>query len=479
MENLTTMHHASGRAERNARSKQKPFVTILDGTIPSRFNPPGQSGFSRRKSKPARRSPAAGAVLRKSSIRLGSYARESLEAAGSAIAPLPGKILGRIRALPVTAAGRKSASTPLPPAEDARGSVLSASEDGAGQAQARPPVQRTKKPFARKIGISMSAMAKRAVSLVPKKPVSALALLLAIVSIAAGTGAIVSASRFPIGPNNLVLPDEDSAQRALLAFLEPEADARGDLPSGSLPPLPVSLKVQSYTVRAGDSLDRIARRFGLRQDTIISMNGLASQQSIRAGVQLRVPNMDGLNHKVRKGENLSSLTKAYGVDMTKIVDANDLSSGVINAGQTLFIPNARLSSSALRNFYGEKFIWPAKGRISSPFGYRANPFTGLRTYHSAIDIVMSRGTSVKATMDGTVADTGYNSVFGNYVILKHSEGYQSLYAHLDSVAAKEGSKVSQGTVIGKSGNTGQSTGPHLHFSIFRNGQALDPVKYVK
>jgi murein DD-endopeptidase MepM/ murein hydrolase activator NlpD len=189
--------------------------------------------------------------------------------------------------------------------------------------------------------------------------------------------------------------------------------------------------------------------------------------------------MDGVSHKVRSGESLLYLAKTYAIDMTRIVDANDLASGTINTGQSLFIPNARLSSATLRNFYGELFIWPARGRISSSFGYRANPFTGLRTYHSAIDIVVSLGTKVKATNAGTVADTGYNSVFGNYVILKHASGYQSLYAHLSQISVKEGSSISQGSIIGLSGNTGQSTGPHLHFSIFKNGQALDPTKYVK
>jgi len=70
-------------------------------------------------------------------------------------------------------------------------------------------------------------------------------------------------------------------------------------------------------------------------------------------------------------------------------------------------------------------------------------------------------------------------VFGNYIILKHDSGYQSLYAHLSKITVKEGSYISKGSVIGLSGNTGQSTGPHLHFSLFKNGQALDPLKYLK
>ncbi|MHB0898216.1 MAG: peptidoglycan DD-metalloendopeptidase family protein [Spirochaetales bacterium] len=312
-----------------------------------------------------------------------------------------------------------------------------------------------------------------------RAPRIAIFAIIAVAAVSAGAAAIIGATSFPVAPGSLLLPDEDSVQAALIAYLEPDSAAKEDLPSGTLPPIPVSVSIRSYTVKSGDTLEKIAKRFGLRQDTLISSNNLKSASSIHSGVQLRIPNMDGVSHTVRSGESLSSLAKTYAIDVTRIVDANDLASGMISKGQSLFIPNARLSSASLRDFYGERFLWPARGRISSPFGYRANPFTGLRTYHSAIDIVVSLGTKVKATSEGRVADTGYNSVFGNYIILKHASGYQSLYAHLSSILVKEGASVAQGAVIGLSGNTGQSTGPHLHFSIFKNGQALDPTKYVK
>lgn len=302
---------------------------------------------------------------------------------------------------------------------------------------------------------------------------------IAIISISAGAGVLLSARQFPLSPGSLMLPDEESVQDALIAFLKPDQADTAETDPAKLPPLPQSVSMKSYTVRSGDTVDRIAKKFGLRQDTVISSNNLSSATSIRPGIVLRIPTLNGLSHKVRSGENLSSLSKRYGIGITQIVDANDLESGVLYAGQSLFIPNARLSAASINNFYGESFIWPARGIISSPFGYRANPFTGLKTYHSAIDIVVGTGTRVKATSAGTVADTGYNSVFGNYIILKHSSGYQSLYAHLSNIGVKEGSSVSQSATIGLSGNTGQSTGPHLHFSIFKSGKALDPVKYVK
>jgi murein DD-endopeptidase MepM/ murein hydrolase activator NlpD len=304
-------------------------------------------------------------------------------------------------------------------------------------------------------------------------------ILVAIVSISVGANAYISGARYPMPSTGLLLPDEETALSALMAYIDPEENRSSDLPSGKLAPLPVSIAITSYTVRNGDTLEKIAKRFGLRQDSIISINNLQSQGAIKAGIQLRIPNIDGVNHRVKRGENLSTIAKTYGQDMLRIVDANDLASSTISAGQNLFIPNARLASATLRDFYGERFVWPVRGSISSPFGYRTHPFTGLRSFHSAIDIVIPTGTRVKSTSDGKIADTGYNSVFGHYVIIKHDNGYQSLYAHLSSIGVRKGTSVAQGAAIGLSGNSGQSTGPHLHFSIFKNGQALDPRKLVK
>ncbi|HCX96327.1 hypothetical protein SPIROBIBN47_20041 [uncultured spirochete] len=300
---------------------------------------------------------------------------------------------------------------------------------------------------------------------------------LALVLAAAGTGflaASIISNSHPI----ISLPNENSAQDALIAMLEPEPSAVQNSDT-ALPPLPSLLVERSYTVRRGDTLQTIARQFGLREDTIISANSLNSKTQLQVGKTLKIPNMNGVYHTVKRNESLSTISRAYGIEMVRIVDANNIASSALRAGDRLFIPNAKLDSSVLRNFYGDTFIWPVRGPISSPFGYRTNPFSGERTYHAAIDIVVNRGTSVKATREGKVADTGYNAVFGNYVIIRHTDGYQSLYAHLDAILARKGARVNQGEVIGRSGNTGQSTGPHLHFSIFRNGQAVDPRKYVK
>lgn len=303
-----------------------------------------------------------------------------------------------------------------------------------------------------------------------------LAIIVLFALAAAGIG-ILAASSISNAYAPLSLPGEDSAQQALMAMLEPEPSADAADPA-DLPPLPTMLVERKYTIARGDTIQTIARRFGIWEDTLISANSLTSKNQIQPGKVLAVPNMNGIYHTVRKNENLSVIARAYKTDITKIVDANNLESTTLRAGERIFIPNARLSASAKSNFYGDTFVWPARGPISSPFGYRSNPFTSARTFHSAIDIVLNRGTSVKAVCDGVTADTGYNAVFGNYVIIRHSGGFQSLYAHLDAILVKKGASVNQGTVIGRSGNTGQSTGPHLHFSLFLNGKAVDPRKYL-
>ena len=302
-------------------------------------------------------------------------------------------------------------------------------------------------------------------------------LLIAVLLTTSGAG-VLAASFISHSHPSISLPDENSAQEALMAMLEPEPSSP-PTDESALPPIPSLLAEKTYTIRRGDTLQTIASRFGVREDTIISANNLSSKSQIQVGKTLKIPNMNGIYHTVKKNESLSSISRTYGVDMTRIADANNMSSATIRIGERIFIPNAKLNASVLRNFYGETFIWPVRGQISSPFGYRTNPFSGQRTFHAAIDIVVNRGTVVKATREGKVADTGYNAVFGNYVIIRHADGYQSLYAHLDSILAKKVTSVNQGETIGRSGNTGQSTGPHLHFAIFRNGQAVDPRQYVK
>ncbi|NPB06316.1 MAG: peptidoglycan DD-metalloendopeptidase family protein [Aquificae bacterium] len=122
---------------------------------------------------------------------------------------------------------------------------------------------------------------------------------------------------------------------------------------------------------------------------------------------------------------------------------------------------------------------PVSGAISSPFGYRFDPFTGRRVYHKGIDIKAPYGTPVRVTADGVVVFAGRKLGFGKVVIVRHARGYETLYAHLSSIKVKVGQRVKTGQVIGLVGTSGRSTGPHLHYEVRRWGRAVNPLKFIR
>lgn len=117
--------------------------------------------------------------------------------------------------------------------------------------------------------------------------------------------------------------------------------------------------------------------------------------------------------------------------------------------------------------------------ISSRYGLRSNPFGRGHEFHNGIDFVVDRGTPVLATGPGIVEAAGYDGPNGNRIAIDHGFGYRSVYAHLSSLNVKPGEEVARGQVIGLSGNTGRSSGPHLHYTLYYRGQTVDPARYVK
>jgi len=141
---------------------------------------------------------------------------------------------------------------------------------------------------------------------------------------------------------------------------------------------------------------------------------------------------------------------------------------------------AQLASQS--TYVGGKFMWPlpaANNVITCKYGYRTHPVTKKYKLHTGIDLRASTGTKVYAANKGTVTTSGYSSAWGNYIIINHGGGYTTLYAHLSRRNVSKGATVKQGDVIGLSGNTGYSTGPHLHFEINKNGSSYDPLKEFK
>lgn len=123
-------------------------------------------------------------------------------------------------------------------------------------------------------------------------------------------------------------------------------------------------------------------------------------------------------------------------------------------------------------------IWPVRGVISSPYGVRTDPITGQQTFHHGIDIANDAGTPIHVTATGTISYAGTIPGYGLCVIVNHSRGFQTKYAHLSSILVKDGQPVEQGAVIGLMGSTGRSTGPHLHYEVIVNGATENPLVFL-
>jgi murein DD-endopeptidase MepM/ murein hydrolase activator NlpD len=237
-----------------------------------------------------------------------------------------------------------------------------------------------------------------------------------------------------------------------------------------------AFKWLQYRVQKGDSVSLIAQKFGISKDAVIASNEIRNARRLQEGAVLRIPNIDGIPHIIKKGDNLSQISTFYNVPLEVILDVNDIRSDTIQAGEILFIPGARMDDMDLRLSLGDLFIYPVPKVMTSAYGWRKDPINGEQTFHSGIDLRANTGTPVKAAMDGIVSVTAVNRVYGNYIIISHSNGYKTLYAHLSVFSVKQGDKVIQGRKIAESGNTGLSTGPHLHFSIYdKHGKLVNPV----
>ena len=239
---------------------------------------------------------------------------------------------------------------------------------------------------------------------------------------------------------------------------------------------------QTYKVRQGDTISGIAKKFGLTNiSTLISVNDIGNVRQLAAGQKLKIPSIDGIVYTVKKGDSLSGITGKYKVSLEQLLDVNELTSETLTAGQQLFLPGAAMDANSLRNAMGELFRMPisAKFRWSSPYGYRIDPIAGVKSFHTGTDMACPTGTPILAAMSGKVTTTGINRVYGNYVIIDHGNGYQTLYAHMSKIIASKGQWVSQGTRIGLVGSTGYSTGPHLHFTVYKKGKLVDPMTVLK
>jgi murein DD-endopeptidase MepM/ murein hydrolase activator NlpD len=234
----------------------------------------------------------------------------------------------------------------------------------------------------------------------------------------------------------------------------------------------------TYTVQRGDTISGLTARFGLKNiSTLIAANNIKNVRVIYSGQRLFVPSLDGVNYTLAQSDTLAGLSARYNIAVEDLLDVNDLATDTLLAGQVIFVPGAELDSTALRKALGELFAIPLRGnyRLTSGFGYRADPFTGVKQHHNGLDMAAPLGTPVRSTMSGRVVTTGWSNIYGNYIIINHGNGYQTLYGHLSKIQVRKDQAVNQGAQIGLVGSTGYSTGPHLHFTVYRNGKLINPI----
>ncbi len=243
----------------------------------------------------------------------------------------------------------------------------------------------------------------------------------------------------------------------------------------------IPLQYDEYTIVEGDNTSFIAQNTGASLDTIISVNKITNAHLIQPGKTLKIPNRNGLLYTVAEDEDVDSIAEKYEIPVETILRLNEITDrSSIVEGVDLFLSGARYTLEERIEMYGLSFFTPLYSyRVTSHYGYRRDPFTGMRgSLHSGVDMAAPRGTSVMAARGGTVTFVGYSGGYGLLVIIRHDEEYSTYYAHLSSARVSSGQSVGMGTTIGGVGSTGRSTGDHLHFEIRRFGTPVDPKWYV-
>lgn len=306
--------------------------------------------------------------------------------------------------------------------------------------------------------------------------------------------------------------------RPVILWLLPVLMLLGACSGNQIPLLNYSLSTwwggstpSSVTVKKGDTLYSIARRYDVPLREVIETNNLRPPYSLRIGQVLRMPT--ARYHVVEKGDTLYNISKRYNVDMSSLSRTNDIEAPYsLRIGQRLLLPGSVVSKPAATTYVANtpkatsgwkssskpkttvtrkttkrqsystpvkkrssKFAWPVKGKVISKFG----PIAKGRN-NDGINIKAPLGTAVKAADAGTVAYAGNElKGFGNLILIKHSGGWITAYAHNDRLLVKKGQKVRKGEKIATVGSTGGVSSPQLHFEIRAGKKAVNPISYLQ
>ena len=287
----------------------------------------------------------------------------------------------------------------------------------------------------------------------------------------------------------------------------------------------------TYKIKKKDTIPAIAKRYGVKQDTILINNKDALNNKLKIGDTITFPSIDGLYYKLEKNDTLAKVAKKYGISVVDIVDYNNINPKKLKAGTTIFLKGVTLQKykdvegrliaaqqakedkKKNKNKEKEKPEKPPKGTkgsvpppppppednddggrsaaysgagfaypvryagVSSPFGNRYHPVLRRYILHTGVDLV-AKYVPLRAAKAGVVTFAGNMSGYGKIIIIRHDNGYETRYAHLSVISTNVGEHVNQGDLIGKTGNSGRTTGAHLHFEIRQNGVPKNPMKYL-
>jgi len=237
--------------------------------------------------------------------------------------------------------------------------------------------------------------------------------------------------------------------------------------------------ISIYVVRPGDTISTVAKMFNVSSNTILWANDLTSKSTLKQGQTLVILPVTGITYTVKKGDTIQGIAKKYSADVEEILNYNDLAlNATLVVGNEVIIPDAEMAApvvTATRKITAIKneplldgWGWPAYP------GFFACPAPGARVSqklhgHNGVDLAAPKGAQLRASAGGTViiarANGAWNGGYGNFIVILHDNGTQSLYAHMSTATVTNGQKVTKGQLVGYIGMTGLTTGPHVHFEI--------------
>ena len=293
---------------------------------------------------------------------------------------------------------------------------------------------------------------------------------------------VAESEDFVLKPNskNRIEKNSTDTKVSVLSDGDVLSSAVGPLRSSTEEELIQNDTIAVYEVKEGDTLKDIAKLYDVSKNTIVWANDIKNEKLVVGDTLIILP-VSGVSHKIKKGDTLASLAKKYKGDEKEIAEFNNIKNNDIIASlgieEEIVIPDGEIYVDAPKKKSNSKdtIKKPKQKRIyaSAGAGYYVRPIIGgIKTQglhgNNAIDIGASVGSTILAAANGTVQvakQGGYNGGYGSMIIISHPNGTQTLYAHMSQVYVSTGQSVVQGENIGTSGNSGKSTGPHLHFEI--------------